>query len=39
MAFALPVPIFFYALGIACLAGLGIYLICFVGNRLFGDHY
>ena len=39
MAFALPVPIFFYALGIACLAGLGIYLICLVGNRLFGDHY
>jgi RNA polymerase sigma-70 factor (ECF subfamily) len=38
MAFALPVPIFFYALGIACLTGLGLYLLCFVGNRLFGDH-
>jgi len=37
MAFALPVPIFFYALGIACLAGLGIFAVCKIGNHLFGD--
>ena len=37
MAFALPIPIFFYALGIACVAGLALMLLCSLVNRLLGD--
>jgi RNA polymerase sigma-70 factor (ECF subfamily) len=33
MAMALPLQMFLYAMGIACLAGLCIYLICLIGTR------